>query len=55
MDVVIAPRARNDIASILAWTEANFGPTILGRYAKLFATAIEEVAVFAGVIPEVDA
>src|SRR5438876_8676171 len=44
MEVLIAPRARDDIARILAWTEANFGPTILRRYAKLMATAIEEVA-----------
>jgi toxin ParE1/3/4 len=45
MDVLIAPRARGDIASILAWTEEYFGPQILKRYGKLIATAIEQVAV----------
>lgn len=44
MEVVIAPKARSDIASILTWTEANFGPQILKRYGKLIATAIEQVA-----------
>jgi toxin ParE1/3/4 len=44
MEVVIAPKARGDIASILAWTEENFGPQTLKRYAKLIATAIEQVA-----------
>jgi toxin ParE1/3/4 len=44
MLVIIAPKARSDIASILAWTEENFGPLILKRYAKLIATAIEQVA-----------
>ncbi len=44
MEVVIAPRARSDIASILAWTEENFGPQTLKRYGKLIATAIEQVA-----------
>jgi toxin ParE1/3/4 len=44
MDVIIAPKARSDIASILAWTNENFGPQILKQYAKLIATAIEEVA-----------
>jgi toxin ParE1/3/4 len=44
MEVIIAPKARSDIASILAWTNENFGPQILKRYAKLIATAIEEVA-----------
>lgn len=44
MEVIIAPRARSDIAGILAWTEENFGPQILKRYTKLIATAIEEVA-----------
>jgi toxin ParE1/3/4 len=44
MEVIIAPRARSDIASILAWTEENFGPQTLKRYAKLIATAIEQVA-----------
>src|SRR5580658_9700775 len=44
MEVIIAPRARSDIASILAWTEENFGPQTLKRYGKLIATAIEQVA-----------
>ena len=44
MEVVIAPKARDDIASILAWTEKNFGTQALSRYAKLIAKAIEQVA-----------
>ena len=44
MEVIIAPKARSDIASILAWTEENFGPQTLKRYGKLIATAIEQVA-----------
>ena len=44
MEVIIAPRARSDIASILAWTEESFGRQTLKRYGKLIATAIEEVA-----------
>jgi toxin ParE1/3/4 len=44
MEVIIAPKARSDIASILAWTEENFGPQTLKRYAKLIATAIEQIA-----------
>ena len=44
MAVIIAPRARSDIASILAWTEENFGPQTLKRYARLIATAIEQIA-----------
>jgi len=44
MEIIIAPRARNDIATILAWTEENFGPQTLKRYGKLIATAIEQVA-----------
>jgi toxin ParE1/3/4 len=44
MDVIIAPKARSDIASILSWTEDNFGPQTLTRYSKLIATAIEQVA-----------
>jgi toxin ParE1/3/4 len=44
MEVIIAPRARSDIASILAWTEENFGSQTLKRYGKLIATAIEQVA-----------
>ena len=44
MEVIIAPRARSDIASNLTWTEENFGPQTLKRYGKLIATAIEQVA-----------
>jgi toxin ParE1/3/4 len=44
MDVIVAPKARSDIAGILAWTEENFGARTLKRYAKLIQTAIEEVA-----------
>ena len=44
MEVVIAPKARSDIVSILAWTEEHFGPKTLKRYAKLIATAIEQIA-----------
>jgi toxin ParE1/3/4 len=44
MDVVIAPQARRDIASILAWTEEHFGLQSLTGYANLIATAIEHIA-----------
>jgi toxin ParE1/3/4 len=44
MDLVIAPKARRDIANILAWTEETFGPETLRRYARLIAAAIEQVA-----------
>ena len=44
MDVIIAPMARSDIASILAWTEENFGPQTLKRYGSLIARGIEQVA-----------
>lgn len=44
MEVMIAPKARNDITSILAWTEENFGPQTLKSCANLFATAIEQIA-----------
>jgi toxin ParE1/3/4 len=44
MEVVLAPKARSDIVSILAWTEETFGPQTLKRYAKLIATAIEQIA-----------
>jgi toxin ParE1/3/4 len=44
MEVIVAPKARGDIASILAWTEENFGPLTLKRYAKLIATAIKQIA-----------
>jgi toxin ParE1/3/4 len=44
MDVIIAPKARADIEDILTWTREDFGAPTLRRYAKLLATAIEEVA-----------
>jgi toxin ParE1/3/4 len=44
MEVIIAPKARSDIARILDWTEENFGPQTLKRYANLIATAIEQIA-----------
>ena len=44
MEVIVAPEARGDIASILAWTEASFGLLTLKRYAKLIPTAIEQIA-----------
>jgi len=44
MDVIIAPKARSDIASILGRTEENFGPQTLKRYASLISTAIEQIA-----------
>ena len=44
MEFIIAPAARSDIASILAWTQENFGPQTLMRYKKLIQTAIEEIA-----------
>ena len=44
MEVIVAPKARGDIASILAWTEEHFGLLTFKRYAKLIATAIEQVA-----------
>jgi toxin ParE1/3/4 len=44
MEVVIAPKAREDIASILAWTGENLGLPTTRRYGKLMATAIEQVA-----------
>ena len=44
MELIIAPKARSDIATILSWTEENFGPQTLKRYAKLIATAIEQIA-----------
>src|SRR5262245_26549821 len=44
MEVIIAPKARSDIASILAWTEESSGPQTLRRYGKLIATAIEQIA-----------
>lgn len=44
MQFIIAPKARSDIASILAWTYVTFGRETSKRYRKLLQTAIEEVA-----------
>lgn len=44
MDVLIAPRARNDIANILAWTQEKFGSQTRKRYAGLIEAAIAEIA-----------
>ena len=44
MNVIIAPKARSDIAGILEWTHENFGPQTTKRYAKLIETAIQEIA-----------
>jgi toxin ParE1/3/4 len=44
MQLVIAPRARSDIANILAWTLEHFGPQSMHRHRKLVQTAIEAVA-----------
>lgn len=44
MEYTIAPKARNDIAAILTWSEENFGPLTMKRYARLIETAIAEVA-----------
>ena len=44
MEVIVAAKARGDIASILAWTGESFGPLTLKRYAKLIATAIQQIA-----------
>jgi plasmid stabilization system protein ParE len=44
MQVILAPKTRSDIVSILAWTQENFGPQTLKRYAKLIETAIEDIA-----------
>jgi toxin ParE1/3/4 len=44
MEVIVAPKARGDIASILAWTEKHFGPLTFKCYAKLIGTAIEQIA-----------
>lgn len=44
MEVLIAPMARRDIASILAWTLEHFGRQTSKRYAKLITTAIEQLA-----------
>ena len=54
MDAIIAPKARSDIANILAWTDENFGPRIMQRYARLIKTAIQEIAAnpeLAGSVP----
>ena len=44
MQLVIAPRARTDIANILDWTLEHFGPQLMHRYRELMQTAIEAVA-----------
>src|SRR5262245_31346126 len=44
MQVIIAPSARSDIVSILAWTNENFGPETMNRYGRLIKTAIEQLA-----------
>jgi len=44
MDATIAPQARSDIVSILAWTERHFGPQTVKPYGRLIKTAIQEVA-----------
>jgi toxin ParE1/3/4 len=44
MEVIIAPKARSDIVTILEWTHENFGPRIMQRYAELIKTAIQEIA-----------
>jgi toxin ParE1/3/4 len=44
MELIVAPRARSDIVTILAWTEESFGPQTATRYAKLIETAIEDIA-----------
>jgi toxin ParE1/3/4 len=44
MHVIIAPQARSDIMSILAWTQESFGPSAYKRYAQLLETAIAEIA-----------
>ena len=44
MELILAPKARSDIESILAWTQETFGPVTLKRYAKLIETAIAEIA-----------
>ena len=44
MEAIIAPKARSDIANILVWTDENFGPRIMQRYAKLIKTAFEAIA-----------
>jgi toxin ParE1/3/4 len=44
MEVIIAPKARSDITSILAWSEATFGSQTARRYGRLIATAITQVA-----------
>jgi toxin ParE1/3/4 len=43
MGLIIAPKARGDIAGILAWTEQNFGPETSRRYAQLLATVLSKL------------
>jgi len=44
VQVIIAPKARSDMVSILAWSEQHFGPQTRKRYAKLIEAAIIEIA-----------
>lgn len=44
MELILAPRARSDIVTILAWTHENFGPHTRKRYAKLIETALAAIA-----------
>jgi toxin ParE1/3/4 len=44
MQLVIAPKARGDIESILVWTLEQFGPQTMRRYRKLMQAAMEAVA-----------
>ncbi len=43
MNLIIAPKARSDISSILAWTLESFGAQIMDRYERLIKTAVEEI------------
>ncbi len=44
MNLIIAPKARSDISSILAWTLESFGAQTMDRYERLIKTGVEEVA-----------
>lgn len=44
MEVIIAPQAQRDIVGILVWTQEQFGPLTMQRYALLIQTAIEDIA-----------
>lgn len=43
MPLILAPQARDDIASILTWTERHFGARQRRNYAKLLATALSQL------------